>query len=269
MIGRSTISHRATKPAESADDLEIDLLSLAVAIPTPFKVVGEFETRYAARGSTFLRHFKIDRGGYEGPITVRMAERQVRHLQGVTGPVVLVPAGATEFDYPIKLPPWMEIGRTSRTAVMAVADVQDMDGATHRVSYTSHAQNDQVIVLVDPGQLDVRLDRKSIVAAPHANQEIPFHIGRGRGIEGVLEVRLVLPDHIQGLTSEPVLLGANETEGKLRLSFADSPLGPWNKPLTIRATAMSDGNPYTAEALFTVVQHELQPAVTAEIAISR
>ena len=253
MVGKSTVTHRAIKPAESADDIEVDLVALAVAIPTPFKVVGDFETHYAARGSTYLRHFKIHRGGYEGPITIRMAERQVRHLQGVTGPTVYVPPGETEFDYPIKLPPWMEIGRTSRTAVMAVADVTDTDGSIHHVSYTSHAQNDQVIVLVDPGQLDLRLARKSLVEAPQTVQEIPFHLGRGQGMEGPVEVRLVLPEHIKGLTAEPVLLAANESEGKLQLNFADSPLGPWNTPLTVRATAMHARSPYTAEARLIVV----------------
>ncbi len=182
-----------------------------------------------------------------------MAERQVRHLQGVTGPTILVPPGATEFDYPIKLPPWMEIGRTSRTAVMAVADVTDTDGSIHHVSYTSHAQNDQVIVLVDPGQLDLRLERKSLVEAPMTVQEIPFHLGRGQGMAGPVEVRLVLPEHIKGLTAEPVVLAANESEGKLQLSFADSPLGPWNMPLTVRATAMHARSPYTAEARLIVV----------------
>ncbi|MDA1054743.1 MAG: PPC domain-containing protein [Planctomycetota bacterium] len=268
MIGGSTVRNRATKPAESADDLEVDHLLLAIAIPTPFKVVGDFETRYAARGSTFLRHFVIDRGGYEGPITVRMAEHQVRHLQGVTGPTILVPPGETEFDYPIKLPPWMEIGRTSRTAVMAVAVVKDTDGSTHHVSYTSHAQNDQVIVLVDPGQLDLRLGDKSLVAAPKSKHAIPFHLGRGQGIEGPVEVRLVMPEHMKGLTSEPVVLAANESEGELQLSFADGSLGPWNMPLTVQATAMPDGSPYTAEATLAVVQHEPQSTGSTDVARS-
>ncbi len=268
-IGDSTVRHRAVKAAESADDIELDHLLLAVAIPTPFKVVGDFETRYAARGSTYLRHFTIDRGGYEGPITVRMAERQVRHLQGVTGPTILVPPGETEFDYPIKLPPWMEIGRTSRTAVMAVAEVVDEAGSTHHVSYTSHAQNDQVIVLVDPGQLDLRLSDKSLVASPKSAHEIPFHLGRGQGMEGPVEVRLVMPEHIKGLTAEPVVLAVNESEGKLQLHFADSPLGPWNMPLTVRATAKLDGHPYTAEATVGVVQHDAEPSAAAEIARSR
>jgi hypothetical protein len=208
----------------------------------------------------------IDRGGYEGPITVRMAERQVRHLQGVTGPNIQVPAGETEFDYAIKLPPWMEIGRTSRTAVMAVADVTDADGSTHRVSYTSHAQNDQVIVLVDPGQLALRLERASLVAAARSTADIPFHLGRGQGMEGPVEIRLILAEHMQGLTAEPVVLAANESEGTLRLVFTDGPLGPWNMPLTVRATATLDGHPYTAEATLDVVPGDPQTGGSQAVA---
>jgi hypothetical protein len=86
---------------------------------------------------------------------------------------------------------------------------------------------------------------------------------------GPVEIRLVLPEHMKGLTCEPVMLAANESEGKLQLSFADSLLGPWNMPLTVRATAMRDGSPYTAEATLAVVQHEPQSADTVGIAGSR
>ncbi|MBC8353392.1 MAG: PPC domain-containing protein [Planctomycetes bacterium] len=268
-IGESEVERRARQPIETPVDLGVDHLALAVAIPTPFKVVGKFETRYAARGSTYSRHYTIDRGDFAGPITVRMAERQVRHLQGVTGPTVVVPAGESEFDYPIKLPPWMEIGRTSRTAVMAVADVKDSDGSTHRVSFTSHEQNDQVIVLVDPGQLDLRLGRKSIVASPKSKQVIPFHVGRGLGIEGDVEVRMVLPEHIQGLISEPIVLSANESEGEVTLRFADTVRGPWNMPLTIRATAIRDEAPYTAEATLSVVRCANSPSAPADVVSSQ
>ncbi|MCA9123410.1 MAG: PPC domain-containing protein [Planctomycetaceae bacterium] len=265
MIGKSTVSRRAIKPADSPDDLDFDELSLSVAIPTPFKVVGDFETRYAARGSTFSRHYRIDRGSYDGPITIRMAERQVRHLQGVTGPTMLVPPGDSEFDYPIKLPPWMEVGRTSRTAVMAVADVMDEAGEVHRVSYTSHAQNDQVIVLVDPGQLDLRLGHKSLVADRQTHCVVPFHVGRGQGIEGPVEVRAIVPAHIKGVKSEAVLLAANESDGVLQFSFADGELGPWNMPLVVRATATHDGSPYTAEATLAIVPHEPQSQAISKL----
>ena len=252
-IGETVVKRTASKAADTHDDLGFDYLTLAVAFPTPFKVTGEFETRYAARGSTYLRHYTIDRGGYQGPLTVRMAERQVRHLQGVTGGTVIVPAGESEFDYAIKLPPWMEIGRTSRTAVMAAADIADTDGRTHRVSYTSHEQNDQVIVLVDPGQLDVRLDHKSMTASPGAERSLKVTVGRGQGITGPVGVELILPEHCQGLSARKLEIPADIDHGTLQLHFAENGLGPWNMPLAVRATAMRDGLPYTAEAKLSVV----------------
>src|SRR5262249_36981120 len=93
---------------------QIDTVLLAVALPTPFKVVGEYDMRWAARGTVHRRHFRIERGGYDGPLEVSLTDRQARHLQGVTGPAIVVPAGASEFDYQVTLPPWMEMGRTCR-----------------------------------------------------------------------------------------------------------------------------------------------------------
>jgi hypothetical protein len=61
-------------------------------------------------------------------------------LQGVTGPTVLVPPGATEFEYAVRLPPWMEMGRTSRACVMAVG-VLHKGGRAYTVGYSSEGQN--------------------------------------------------------------------------------------------------------------------------------
>lgn len=253
MLGGQPILRLADKPADSPGDLAIDHVLLAVAIPTPFKLMGAFETKYAARGSTYLRHYQIDRGGYVGPLTIRLAERQVRHLQGVTGPTLVVPAGESEFDYPIKLPPWMELGRTSRTALMAVADIRDRDGQPHRVSYTSHEQSDQIIVLVDPGQVDITLDRRSLAAQPDQTASVGVQVGRGQGITGSVTVELVTPRHIRGVVAAAIEIPAHATRGTLALQFDHEPRGPWNMPLTVRATAMKDGLPYTAEEELTVV----------------
>ena len=65
----------------------------------------------------YRRKYKIDRGGFDGPIQVRLADKQARHLQGVTGPVLTLKPGETEFEYPAFLPPWMELGRTCRVCV--------------------------------------------------------------------------------------------------------------------------------------------------------
>ncbi len=91
----------------------VDSLLLAVTLPTPFQIVGEYDMRWAARGTVHHRKYRIERHGYDGPIEVMLADHQARHLQGVSGPTITVPAGATEFEYPATLPPWMEMGRTS------------------------------------------------------------------------------------------------------------------------------------------------------------
>ncbi len=245
--GDTTITRTAHTLKSSPDDIEFDKLVMMVAVPTPFKVVGVvgiFETKYAAR---FTRRFSIERGGYDGPITVSMADRQVRHLQGVIGPTIVIPPGKSEFDYPIKLAPWMVIGRTSRTCVMAVADVSH-DGKKHKVSYTSHEQADQVIVLIDPGQLDVQPGRRSLIAKPGQTIDLPIRIGRGKNVRGPLKVELVVPDHVDGISSDPVVIAENETKAVLQLTIADGNSGPFNLPVIIRATAQVDGQPYTAES---------------------
>lgn len=221
---------------------------LAVAVATPFKVTGIFETRYAARGSTFVRHYKIDRGGYTGPLTVRLSERQTRHLQGVTGPEIVVPAEATEFDYTVFLPPWMEIGRTSRTCLMATGLVTTEDGRQHPVSYTSFEQNDQIIVLVDPERMSLQLPQTSLQAIPGSTVQLPFEVRRGSGVTGPVLVQLECPPHIHGLISPAVRLAADATSATLTLRFAPDSLGPWNMPLKVTARCESAGQSFTAES---------------------
>lgn len=253
------ISAIARPPQFVRDDDTPDHLLLAVAVPTPFKVVGEFESKYAARGSTYLRRFRLERGDYHGPVTISLAERQARHLQGVTGPVLEIPAGVDEFEFPIHLPPWMEIGRTSRTCVMAVGRVTLDDGSEHIVSATSHAQNDQIIILVDPGQLSVRLERSSLMARPGAHVEVPLVVERGADLAGPVQVELIVPSHVSGVACEPLRLTAAQSRGTLRVHFPVDNAGPFNQPFTVRATLQHRGHPYTAESSLEIVSAETTP----------
>src|SRR5262249_43727199 len=78
---------------------------LAVGMPTPFKIVDQYVMTSAPRGELYRRKYKIDRGGFDGPIRVSLADRQARHLQGGPGPLVVGPPGGTEFEYPALLAP--------------------------------------------------------------------------------------------------------------------------------------------------------------------
>jgi hypothetical protein len=253
MVGDAEQQRVARQAAETPGDVAREELFLSIAMPTPYKIVGIFQTQYAPRGGTFFRTYAIERTGYDGPITVSLGDRQVRHLQGVTGPTIVVPAGATEFTYPIKLAPWMEVGRTSRTVVMGVSVQDDGQGGKQKVSYTSHEQNDQIIILVDPGQLQVQVKPEAVFYQPGKTLDVQFSVDRGQGLEGDVWVELVPPEHIKDMAADPVKLLANEREGVLRIRCAESLNSHLNMPLTVRVTAMPGGNPYTAETKLSVL----------------
>jgi hypothetical protein len=225
----------------------VDDVLLAVAMPTPFVIKGEYDMGFAPRGSLHQRKYKIERNGYEGPIEVSLTDRQARHLQGVTGPTIVVPAGVNEFTYAALLPPWMDTGRTSRTCVMGVGVIKDKDGNEHRVCFSSVNQNEQLVAVVGPGQLAMELERTSCAAIAGQSAAIPMRVKRGLNIPGAVKVELIAPAHIRGVTAAPMTLAADQDRGQLTLQFAAKLDGPFNMPLTIRATLIHDNRPVIAE----------------------
>ena len=128
MIGEQQLTRSADLPGEHGLPDRSDIL-LAVAMPAPFKLDGiDFQTSYAERGTIHRRHYLIHRDAYTGPLTLRLADRQIRHLQGVQGASLLVSPDVDAVDYPIQIPTRLEMNRTSRTVVMAVGEVEDEDG---------------------------------------------------------------------------------------------------------------------------------------------
>jgi hypothetical protein len=229
-------------------------LSLTVAFPTPFKIVDQYVMTSTPRGEIYRRKYNIDRGGFDGPIEVQLADKQARHLQGVTGPVLTLKPGETEFDYPAFLPPWMELGRTCRVCVMATAKVRDpVDGREHAVSFSSIEQNQQMIVVVSPGRLDLSADRTSVRAEPGTEVRLMVKVSRSKNLTGAAKIEAVLPEHWKGVTAVPLTIAADADSGELVLKFAKD-CGPFNAPLLIRATVSEPKTPVIAETKVEVVR---------------
>jgi len=227
-------------------------LTLAVALPTPFKIIDQYVMTSAPRGEIYRRKYRVERNGFDGPIQIQLADRQARHLQGVTGPVLTLKPGETEFEYPVYLPPWMELGRTCRVCVMASAKVKDpVDGREHVVSFSSVDQNQQMIVVVGPGRLDLALEKSSVRA--EGEVRLAVRVARSKSLAGPAKIEIVPPDHWKGLTAAPLTIPANAESGDLVLHFAKD-CGPFNAPLVIRATVETKDTPVTAEAKVDVVR---------------
>ncbi len=217
-----------------------DPVWLAVALPTPFRFVGIFETKFMPRGSQYVRHYSIQRNGFNGPLEARMADRQGRHLQGVTGDPVTISPTQNEFDFTVKLQPFMEIGRTSRTTLLVMGIVNDVDGKPHVVSYSSNAPNDQMISIVDPGRLAITLDRRTVPVIPGQTTRISFRLQRSMGLNESTQVELVVPQRIRGVKSQPVTVAATEQSGSIEVTFDAEAVGPFLAPLNVRATTLDD-----------------------------
>lgn len=228
---------------------------LVVAIPTPFSFEADFETKYANMGCVHERRYRLLRDGYDGAIDVRLADVQARHLQGVTGPTIAVEPGATSFVYPVQLGPRMEVGRTSRSCVLAVARVKDFDGTEHDVCFGSTAQNEQFVLLTDPGRLHVAPERSAVLAQPNSTVELPIRIERGNGLAGHVTVEGRLADHVDGVGVKSLVIPSGTETGTLMVEFGETP-GPFNVPLVLRARTTDErGHGILAES-----QVELVPA---------
>ena len=241
-IGEKDVTRIATFPVEPM----VENVRIAVALPTPFTVKGVYEMGWAARGSVAKRKYRIERKGYDGPLTVMLADRQARHLQGAMGPTITVPANATEFEYPVTLPPWMEIGRTCRVCVMAVAILAEPDGSKHEVSFSSVNQNEQLVAVVEAGYLDLTSEMSSLRAEASKAVSVPLRVTRGKGLEGPVRLELVTPTHVQGVSAAAVTIAADQNTGTLLIRF-EPKAGPFNAPLLVRAVLTSKNGPVTAE----------------------
>ena len=226
----------------------IERIRVAVAIPTPFKIAGDYNSQLIPRGTVYSRHYRIERKGFDGPIEIDLADGQARHLQGVAADPIVVPASTSEFDYKVSLPSWMETGRTCRVCVMGTASVKDADGSEHVVTYSSREQNDQIIAVVEPERLSLDLDRPVLRVEPGAVIELGFKIGRAEGLTAAGSVEVEAPPHLKGIESERIELPAGAVKGKITIRILKEAKGPFNAPLTVRAVVKEKGLPVTAEA---------------------
>ena len=175
--------------------------------------------------------------------SVRARPRAMMYARTMSPPVA---PGTKEVHYAIQLPTWLEMNRTGRTVVMAVGEVEDEDGNKHKVSFSSGAVNDQIIILTAPCPLNVATEAKSLRAEPGKGVELRVNVARGFLQRQPVKIELLLPDHFRGVAAKSLSIPMDADSGTLVIEFTD-PLGPFNMPAVVRATTIIDGDPVIAE----------------------
>ena len=237
---------------------------LALTLPTPFKFKGNYEIPFALRGTTHYRRYQLDRGGYQGQLYVRPADKQLRHQWGSRGTTIAIPANATTFDYPLQVSTWTKVGLTGRTVVMLFGEVEDFDGSKHMVAFSSPAANDQVMIQPSAGPLAIETQRESVLMNPRQPVRVPILVRRDPELRLPVTLSVTTANHVHGIKAQPVVLAADATEGVVEIEFEEN-AGPFNMPLTILATArpeqsvvvrgrpLREGDPIIAEVHVSVV----------------
>ena len=240
IIGKSEVdgkpvTRRATFPVAFGEPA-MEELRLGIVPAVPFKHVGHYVFVNDQGGGTLgSKHYLLERGGFEGPLTVSFSDRQIRYLRGVSGDPLVLPPGATEFNYTVKYPVDIEQGHTSRTQLMVVGELVDFDGSRHMVSYTSSTNDEQLVCSTTAGPLRVLTASRSYPALAGGKVAIPVTIQRGPVLgRKPVELSLEIPAHVSGVSAASVTVPANEDRGILTLEFGQTP-GPFNMPVVIAA----------------------------------
>jgi hypothetical protein len=147
----------------------------------------------------------------------------------------------------VSLPPWMELGRTSRSNLMLVGEVADASGRKHKVSFVTNEQNEQLIALVTASPLRLSLDKSAVACQANSQLAVTVHLHRQVGLTGPCRLELVVPEHMRDIAAASVDVAAGGDQAVLKIDLGAQP-GPLNMPLLIRGQTEQDGEPVVAEA---------------------
>jgi hypothetical protein len=197
------------------------------------------------RGATYPAELIVERlEGFTGEITLQMAAQQSYQVQGIRGPDLAVPAGATRAFYPCFMPEWLETSRTSRMILIAVAKVPDPRGNVRHLVTEIHGR---ITMSIEGALLNVSTAArdKDLTARPGQDIVLPVKLARSPRLPGPVKLELVLPEPetIRGLLRmDPVVVQPGTTEATLRIRTANDPRLTGEQTFTIRATAHQPGD---------------------------
>ncbi|QDU96310.1 PPC domain-containing protein [Lignipirellula cremea] len=148
--------------------------------------------RVVQRGATYLAPVVLERlEGYAGPVELQMAAIPDRVRQGIIGDPIVVPPGVEELPFPLYLPEWVQIDRTSRISLNTIVDQPDGQGKMHRLinrmekRITMNVEGALLKATVDAAELRLR----------NGSVAIPVTVSRSVQLSGPVTVDLAGPDN--------------------------------------------------------------------------
>ena len=215
---------------------------VATTMKPPFSIdaEGQDDVTKWPRGSTFPAPVLIARdAGFEAEIMLEMTSLQGRHVQGITGPELVVPPGVNRVLYPVYLPEWLETTRTSRMVVNGVARVADPKG---NVRYSVSHQKTRMGFLPTGALLKISAGETEFQTKPGAEISIPIHIDRSENLRERITLELCCRDSQSSLfVAKPQELAPDVSQSEFVITILPTASSRTEHSLKIRATLLKDG----------------------------
>lgn len=233
--GRATVAGAAVerRATVAAFGREGTSLYLTVQHKPVFRLTCSEAYQYAHRGTVYPYAMTVERlGGFDGPVTLQLCDRQVQDLDGIEVVETLVPPGATEAMNLVYLPETMFAGvqHHSRPYAQGYATFTDRWGQKQTLLAVS---DKRCMIRTMPPVAKLRAQTTGVAGAPGGVVECKLVLDRMSNFTGPATVELVGP---AGAAAEPTRLKGGETEVTVRVRLGD---GPWPRPdqvLKFRAT---------------------------------
>jgi hypothetical protein len=237
----------ATHLGHNADQIglgssSVDHLQLTVAHKPVFKLYCSEAYQYAHRGTVYPYQMEIERlDGFDGPIHLEVADRQIKDLDGIEVREMTVQPGQTSFMLPLYLPETMHINIQAHSNVYAQGHVAFVDKWGQQQSHLVVSTMRCMVRTLPPVAKLQAVDRLlSVRLASTVNCRL--ELIRTSNFSGPMKIELVSTDRSTACAAEPVTLGAGESAVAVPVRVNSDVARPRDALLTFRATGSMSGN---------------------------
>ena len=219
---------------------EVDHVQLTIVHKPVFKLYCNEAYQYAHRGTIYPYLMEVERlDGFDGPIRIQMADRQIKDLDGIEIPPTTVAPGQSQFLLPLFLPETMHINVQAHSNVYAQGHVefQDKFGQKQTLLVVSTMR---CMIRTLPTVVKLRPVNRDLGAQPGGTLRCPLALDRTSHFTGPMQIELV--SAVPGITAETATIGADQTEAEVVIHVAPTMTPSKNVTLKFRALGNMSGD---------------------------
>ena len=223
-INGGTVTHVAAAPhlgqdveGVSVGQVTTEHFHLTVQHKPLFRLFCSEAYQYAHRGTIHFYQMEVERfDGYSGPITLQIADRQIKDLDGADILETTIPAGENQLRLPIYLPETMHINVQAHSNIYAqgIATFQDKWG--HKQS-TCIVSEIRCMVRTLPTVTRLQALDREITFGADDTATCRLHLERTSLFSGPLQIALCQDESCPGITAEPVIIPAGQTDAVVHI----------------------------------------------------